>query len=411
MWSGLIHAPIAYSLRLGPVSGAPLGDVYVGHARSFGGDKSSSIAHYGPTGAFTESINVVDIGSGINPPTFVGTDPLGNLLYSYFQDAFNQVTTAAVKYPPGGAGSKSVAAYWLWTTLSQAYLHFGVQGGDSAGNWLMEASILSSQCSGGYEGCGIDFGNGVETGKRVLRYDAGGNYLGSIPSPGSFRVAPSGGLYVANGFEGTTDVGCGPVVGSGPSTVLAKLDIDGVCQWSKALFAPAPAAFTVGGDGSILLAFRHTGSIDLGGGPLPDFGAENLTIAGFDSGGDVTMTRTFGGAGSSFSEVTIDTVPSGSMLLASKFTGAVDLGAGPLSNSGDTLLAAFDPTWALRWSKVVNVGKVKYNYSDPLLQMTRQPCAMVVVTNSTTVDLGAGPVVAVPLSEYPADIAVVALSL
>lgn len=393
-------------MRPGPVSGAPLGDVYVGHSRSFGGDATTRIAHFGPTGAFAESI-LCTVYDATMPPDFVGTDPLGNLLYSYLISGGSGAYTAAVKYPPGGAGSKEVGVGWYG--YGDPYLNFISQGGDSAGNWLVGASIYNDQCT--WSPCGFDFGNGVETGKRVLRYDAGGNYLGSIPSPGRFRVAPSGGLYVANDFEGTTDVGCGPVVGSGPSTVLAKVDIDGVCQWSKALFAPAPAAFTVGGDGSILLAFRHTGSIDLGGGPLPDFGAENLTIAGFDSGGDVTMTRTFGGAGSSFSEVTIDTVPSGSMLLASKFTGAVDLGAGPLSNSGDTLLAAFDPTWALRWSKVVNVGKVMYNYAVPSLQMTRQPCAMVVVTNSTTVDLGAGPVVAVPLSEYPADIAVVALSL
>ena len=43
--------------------------------------------------------------------------------------------------------------------------------------------------------------------------------------------------------------------------------------------------------------------------------------------------------------------------------------------------------------------------------MTRQPCNMVVATDSPTVDLGQGPVVAVPSMFNSADIAVVALAL
>jgi hypothetical protein len=252
----------------------------------------------------------------------------------------------------------------------------------------------------------------METGKRVLRYDAAGTYLGSIPSPGRWQLAPSGEMYVVNGFQGTIDVGCGPVTGgAGPSTVLAKLDLNGACLWSKGFAAPAPAVFTLGGDGSLVLGFLHAGTIDLGGGPLPDLGGQNLTVATLDLAGDVIMSRTFGGAGAAFTSLTVDTAPSGVVVLGGGFSGTVDLGAGPLGNAGDTFLAALDASGSLRWSKVVNVGGPVNPYESVALRMTRQPCSMVIATDSPSVDLGGGPVVPAAPPGYTPDIAVVALAL
>jgi hypothetical protein len=379
----------------------------VSDAVIFQATDKSHIHQFGPSGVYVGSF-VADSGaSGGDAPTFLAADPLGNLLYSYLRSGSGGFYSAtATKRPPSGAGTKTVGG--TYTDFSGFSVAFGNAGGDAAGHWLVEYDDAASGCAT----CGFDFGSGIETGKRVLRYDAGGTYLGSIPSPGAWRLDPAGKLHVVKGFQGTTDMGCGPVTGgAGPSMVLATLDIDGNCLANKAFPAPAPDVYTLGGDGSILLGFLHTGAIDLGGGPLPDLGGQNLTIARLDAAGNVLATRTVGGAGASFSKVTLDAAPSGILVLSAKFAGTVDLGGGPLSNAGDTFLAAFDPTGTLRWSKVVKVGNTAYNFTAPRLGITWQPCTMVVATDSPTVDLGAGPVIAVPPAGVAPDIAVVALAL
>ncbi|APR86575.1 Hypothetical protein A7982_11924 [Minicystis rosea] len=344
-------------------------------------------------------------------PTYLGIDPLGNALYTVNSSgAGGNQRRSAIRRPPDGVGIKTIGGDYLdyvgWD------VQFGNAGGDDAGHWLVQydqSAYAPLSCG---TGCGFDFGNGIETGSRILRYDASGNYLGSIPSPGTWRLDPAGKLHVIKDFTGTTDLGCGTLTGgSGASFALASLDLDGMCIANKAFSAPKPKAVTLAGDGSILLGIQHTGSIDLGSGPLPDLGGQNLTIAKLDLDGNVLATRTIGGTGSTFTNITLDAAPSGIIILSAKFGGTVDLGAGPIGNAGDTLLAAFDPDGTLRWSKVVNVGSTVYNFAGPSLTIAWQPCSMLVATNSPTVDLGAGPVTPVPSQFNSADIAVLGLAL
>jgi hypothetical protein len=413
VWTATLANPVpeGAAYLLGPATAAPAGDVYVSDADIFINQRSR-IHQFSPAGAYVGVVGYEYADSGVFPPTFLGTDPLGDVLYSYRTDQTGgYIRSYARKRPPSGKGIQTSGSTW---NNSQNFYNpfFGHEGGDSAGHWLVSVNMFyGSWCA---PVCGWDFGNGYETGNLLLRYDAAGTYLGSIPNPGNWRLAPSGDLYVVKGFQGSIDVGCGPVTGgAGQSMVLSKLDLNGACIWSKAFSAPEPAAFTIGGDGRLVMGFLHTGTIDLGGGPVPSYGAQNLTIATLDLAGNVMMTRTVGGSGSSFTELQLDTAPSGIVVLASRFSGTVDLGAGPLGGTGDTLLAAFEPTGTLRWSKVVNVGTWFYiGYSIKVsLHMTRQPCNMVIATNSPTVDLGAGPIVPMPPSGGSPDIAVVALAL
>jgi hypothetical protein len=409
VWTAKRPGTLAAYFTIGAVAAAPSGDVLVSDLLLGGGTQLSRIHQFDLVGAYLGTAGGSGGGSGISLPAALATDPLGDVLYAYGTSGVGGYQSLYVtRRPPGGTGVVSIGG--AGNTFSPWTMGVLGIGGDSAGRWLVGMHIGAGPSCGAT--CGFDFGQGLELGDRLLRYDAAGAYLGSIPNPGNWRLAPTGDLYVVAGFQGSADAGCGPVSGgSGPSTLLSKLDQNGACLWSKAFPAPAPAVFTLGGDGSILFGFLHTGSIDLGGGPLPDGGAQNLTIATLDLAGAVTMTRTFGGAGASFSDVVLDTAPSGVVVLSSKFAGAVDLGAGPIGNAGDTLLAAFDPSGSLRWSKVVNVGSAPVNYVPPVLRMTRQPCSMVIATDSPTVDVGAGPVIPVPPPNHAPDLAVIALAL
>ena len=401
----------AYSV--GPAVTSPSGDVSLSDPTGRGGTQSFRVHQFSPAGVHVGSFVGWSASSGANRPTYLGIDPLDNTLYTVNSSgAADFQERRAIRRPPDGVGTQTIGGTYLGIVGWD--VRFGNAGGDAAGHWLVQfdATTNSSFPSCGSAGCGFDFGSGVETGSRVLRFDAAGTYLGSIPSPGTWRLDPAGKLHVIKGFTGTTDLGCGPLTGgSGASFALAKLDLDGMCLASKAFSAPEPTTFTLAGDGSILLGIVHTGTIDLGGGALPDLGGKNLTIAKLDLDGNVLATRTVGGTGSTFTNITLDAAPSGIIVLSASFTGTVDLGAGPIGNAGDTLLAAFDPDGTLRWSKVVNVGSTVYNFAYPSLNIAWQPCSMLVATTSTTVDLGAGPVVPVPAQFNSADMAVIGLAL
>src|SRR5262249_34505952 len=143
--------------------------------------------------------------------------------------------------------------------------------------------------------------------------------------------APSGDLYITKPLVGTLDIGCGPVSsGAAQATLVARLDPSGACIWSKALDASSPAAFTLGADGSVLLAFIYTGTIDLGGGPRTAGGVHSLAVVKLDAGGAHVFDASFGGAGADFFNARIDAAPSGIVLLSGSYQGIVDLGGGPL---------------------------------------------------------------------------------
>jgi hypothetical protein len=53
-------------------------------------------------------------------------------------------------------------------------------------------------------------------------------------------VAGGSGVIIASGFQGTVDIGCGPMMSTPTgSSYLARLDGSGACLWSKRLSAPA----------------------------------------------------------------------------------------------------------------------------------------------------------------------------
>jgi hypothetical protein len=114
--------------------------------------------------------------------------------------------------------------------------------------------------------------------------------------------------------------------------------------------------FRLGADGSMLAAVVYSGTINFGGGPITSTGTASLAVARFDSNGGFLWAKTFGGAGSNFKIGSVGANAGGSMILTAGYSGTVDLGGGPLPSSDDTFLAVFNSAGQYKWAKTVTTG-------------------------------------------------------
>jgi hypothetical protein len=114
--------------------------------------------------------------------------------------------------------------------------------------------------------------------------------------------------------------------------------------------------FRLGADGSMLAAVVYAGTIDFGGGPITSTGTTSLAVAKLDSNGSLLWAKSFGGAGSNFKIGSVGASSTGNMILTAGYSGTVDLGGGPLPSSNDTFLAVFDLAGHYKWAKTVTTG-------------------------------------------------------
>jgi hypothetical protein len=212
-------------------------------------------------------------------------------------------------------------------------------------------------------GCGPIAGSGAF---YVGRVDAAGQCLWSRAIAG---VATGNGHLIAlppavdgsivlveSGFNGTLDLGCGPMT-SAPSgsSFAAKLDASGACVWSKSfdVLKLSPSLFP---SGDLLLSTLFTGTIALGGGPLTSVGTEDFAVARLDgSTGNHVWSKSFGSAGVGlcggfFPHCVAVADANGSVVLSGGLTGWVDFGGGPLgSMAAQTYAVKLDGGGAFLW--------------------------------------------------------------
>jgi hypothetical protein len=227
----------------------------------------------------------------------------------------------------------------------------------------------------GTQGAGFDLGCGPIAGPGaayLARLDPSGQclwshgidvdtsttgYLGSLG-----RTADGGVILFDGHFQGTVDVGCGPVV-SGPNggTLLAKVDVSGACVWSEKLDVIDPLIRRSPSD-DFLLVLAFTGTIDLGGGPLTSLGARDLAVARLDASGAHVWSERFGAPGAAlcldppFCSQSGKAVSAadGSVILAGPLTGWVDFGGGPVgSMSEQTYVVKLDGSGAFLWQHLL----------------------------------------------------------
>jgi hypothetical protein len=143
------------------------------------------------------------------------------------------------------------------------------------------------------------------------------------------------------------------------------------------------AALRVGGDGYLMLAVVFQGTLQFENGPSGvSLGGLSMLVMRSSSSGTPIWSLQFNGQTptSGFTMGSMDVSANGTLILTAGYYGSVNL---PTTN--DTFVAAYNANMSQRWLKTVSVG------STGSLVAAAGPCALVLATNSTTVDFGSGP--------------------
>jgi hypothetical protein len=173
----------------------------------------------------------------------------------------------------------------------------------------------------------------------------------AVVRPHAVAVDRRGDVYVAGGLRGTIDLGSGPIQSASEGELDAfVLKTSGMAPggpggapavpWGQPIFAKRfgdaasqeARALALDSDGGVWLAGRFVGTIDLGGGPLPSAGKEDIFLAHLDASASHLSSKRFGDADRQ--EATALVVDrAGHPTLAGEVRGTVDFGAGPLTGS------------------------------------------------------------------------------
>lgn len=273
-------------------------------------------------------------------------------------------------------------------------------------------SVASDQATGNVIAAGalvngsVSFGGGVLTGAGgydilIAAFGDGGNHLwskrlGDAADQAAQGVATdSGGNVVVVGYMfGDVDFGKGPVSSTGDADVfVTKYDADGNPMWTKLFGDTARQMGThlaVDGGGNIFVAGTYRGTIDLGGGALPDNGGRQVFLAKLDASGNHLWSKQL--ADISLRGLTTD--EDGRILGTGYFRNVVaDFGGGPIqaADKERPFAFVFDGAGNHVWSS----GFVEAsNNAEAVGIAWVKPNAIVAGTFNGMVDLGGGPTTA-----------------
>jgi hypothetical protein len=174
-------------------------------------------------------------------------------------------------------------------------------------------------------------------------------------SPNGVAVDPSGDVLVAGTFTGSIGFGDQTLAsGAGAAAFVGKLGPDGTPAWVKS-FGPNLWAEGLATDatGRVLLSGSYEMPVDFGCGVLPGQPSqdEQPYVVAFDPGGGCTWSRWFPtGVGHAYA---IATDASSNIYVGGSYEGSIDVGGGPIPDEADpaSFVAALDPTGALRWGQ------------------------------------------------------------
>lgn len=187
--------------------------------------------------------------------------------------------------------------------------------------------------------------------------------------PRALAVDPFGDVIVTGVLRGSVDFGGGVLTSAGQEDIfLVKLGNDGAHLWSKRFGDSAEQLVwnvAVDAAGSVVITGDMSGVFSFGGGTLggcthwsdpPDYHcleAQDIFLARFDKDGGHLSSREFDARDfQSGRELAFD--PLGNLILAGIYTGAPDLGGGPLPETEYTwnvFLAKFSSSGEHVWSR------------------------------------------------------------
>jgi hypothetical protein len=166
-------------------------------------------------------------------------------------------------------------------------------------------------------------------------------------------------IIIAGEFEGSIDLGGGPLLETGGRTVfLAKLDQQGNHIWSKRFTTTTGitgflAGSETGLDGATTLYGMLDNSINFGNGALVSAGGYDIFVVKFDPDGNVLWAHNYGDAGDQIAgNVAIN--ESAQIAIAGYASGGINFGGGVLTPTGapDPFVAVLTPGGSHVWSKM-----------------------------------------------------------
>ena len=286
------------------------------------------------------------------------------------------------------------------TTSSCAYKGDGLGGGTTVWKKLVGGPsneyLRGMACTGGdefvvagrFHGAGSTYGGGTlpgVEGMALARYHGDGSvrwsrgYSAVDVDVTGVAMTPTGNLFVLGEYDGSPDVGAGPLPGTNPGwwkTYVAKYGPDGSPLWSRGFAAwreltsnPGPSAIypqAIAADtqGNVVVTGFFFGYVDFGGGPI--FSGTNP--ADFEDVPPGTFVAKFAGDGthlwskalpshgmSATRGYTVAFDEGGNVLVGGLVARGVDLGDGPVESttSEAPFVAKLSPAGALVWKRVL----------------------------------------------------------
>ena len=195
---------------------------------------------------------------------------------------------------------------------------------------------------------------------------------GGIDSPGGVDVGPFGNVYVTGAFQGTIDLGSGPLTSAGGYDVfVASFTADGRPRWSRSFGGPdfeVGDGVAVDGDGNVALIGTFDARIDFGGGALVAEGEDDFFVASLTTDGEHRWSRRYGGAAPTTpfgndAATAIAGSLDGLVAVGGKFRGTADFGGGPITSGSsdgfDGFVLVLGPDGSYRWAR--RFGTTRYN--------------------------------------------------
>jgi hypothetical protein len=232
--------------------------------------------------------------------------------------------------------------------------------------------------------CSAAWAEGFPTGKRSLGFH--------------IAVDGEGDIVVDGTFQGTLDLGAGPLTSSSGigELFVAKLDCTGHAIWSKSYpHAQEPSTFegdtqplslAVGADGTIVVTGSYAGPLDLGNGPFEGLGGFVLAL---DASGGTRWARHFEGKQGPTEAHGAALDATGNVYVTGVAEGHADLGEGPLGDAASFhgFLAKLDATGATQWLEVLDEGMHAWHH----VRFAAPDALVVCGVADATDDFGDGP--------------------
>ena len=220
---------------------------------------------------------------------------------------------------------------------------------------------------------------------------------GNFDYADAIAVQSTGNVIVAGGFQGTVDVGCGPVTATGTNDVLvASYTSADLCVWSKHFGGSGSetevVSVSVDATDNIYLSGYFGGQTNFGGGNLASAGGYDGYVAKLSSSGVYTWADSFGGTGDdgAYGAALVSDAVAGPMIVvAGSFSPTATFGATTLTSAGDLdgfVAAYLESTGAYSWAK--RFGGTGYDSANAVAY--RSNAIVIAGTATGSVDLGNG---------------------